>query len=107
MRNERDLLLENHEAKCFFCDLAHIICQVFYAVWMFFGLHEFIMYTSRQWTRAIDRSDSRDINKVVWLHSLTKVLGSCFCELKDAHPLAFVKHVLIHLRIIDVNPVWV
>ena len=91
--------MEDKKAISFFGNVLHTLVKILNISRVFFSLHILLVHISTEWTRTVDTGDSGDINDVLGLRLLTKVLRSVLCELEDTCPLALVKDILVDLLV--------
>jgi hypothetical protein len=103
MSNLGDLFLKDQETKCFFSDLLHLGCKILDVLWAFLRINVILVNICRQRTGTINGSNSRDINDVVWLYTLGKVLGTRLGELECAYEVALVENIFIYSRVIKID----
>ena len=107
MSNLGDLFLKDQETKCFFGDLLYLGCKILDVLWAFLCINVILVDICRQRTGAVDGSNSRDINDVVGLYALGKVLSTIFGELESANEVALVENIFIDSRIIKIDNIRV
>ena len=76
-------------------------------MWAALRINVILVNICGQRTGTIDRSNSGNINNVVWLYSLSEVLCSVLGELESAYEVTLVENILIDSRIIKVDNIGV
>ena len=105
MSKKSNLLLEDEEPCCLRCYFFNNVVDIVNPIRVLFGFRVLLVYLGGQRTGTVNRSDSRDINNVIWLCAFTEFLCAFVCELKDANKVALVEDMLIDCFIFQVNDI--